>query len=246
MELTNRVDKIQLSKQADKLKLKEYYMDQYREIYEQKLKNMNEILHQISCMNLAKDETELNVIIPHILKAIGEYIDAERVYIFDRISEAHNSFQNTFEWCADGVKPQIQTLQYIPLEEMPVWLDRFQKKKNIVIYDVEDIAEEMPQEYARLKPQNIHTLIAVPVYSNQSLTGFIGVDNPKLSTDDILIQLLSNVGGHLGSVRENMRMQKMLEKEQKNLEDSLKELKKEKSILDVLSRGCKNSCVYGK
>lgn len=235
MELTNRMDKIQLSKQENNAKLEECYMDPYREIYEQKLKNMNEILHQISCMDLAKDEAELNVIIPHILKAIGEYIDAERVYIFDWISEAHNSFRNTFEWCADGVEPQIQTLQYIPLEEMPVWLDRFRKKKNIVIYDVEDIAEEMPQEYACLKPQNIHTLIAVPVYSNQSLTGFIGVDNPKLSTDDILIQLLSNVGGHLGSVRENMRMQKMLEKEQENLEDSLKELKKEKSILDVLS-----------
>ena len=235
MELTNRMDKMQLSKQENNAELEECYMDPYREIYEQKLKNMNEILHQISCMDQAEDETGLNAIIPHILKAIGEYINAERVYIFDWISEAHNSFQNTFEWCADGVAPQIQTLQYIPLEEMPVWLDRFRKKKNIVIYDVEDIAEEMPQEYARLKPQNIHTLIAVPVYSNQSLTGFIGVDNPKLSTDDILIQLLSNVGGHLGSVRENMRMQKVLEKEQENLEDSLKELKKEKSILDVLS-----------
>ena len=210
-------------------------MDQYRESYERKLKNMNEILYQISCMDQAEDEAQLNESIPYILQSIGEYINAERVYIFDWISEAHNSFQNTFEWCADGIEPQIQTLQYIPLEEMPVWLDRFQKKKNIVIYDVEDIAEAMPREYARLKPQNIHTLIAVPVYSNQSLTGFIGVDNPKLSTDDILIQLLSNVGGHLGSVRENMRMRRILEKEQANLEDSLKELKKEKSILDVLS-----------
>ena len=229
------MDKIQLSKQRDNAELEECYMEKYREIYEQKLKNMNEILHQISCMDQAEDETQLNEIISDILKAIGEYINAERVYIFDWISEEHNSFQNTFEWCADGVEPQIQTLQYIPLKEMPVWLDIFRKKKNIVIYDVEDIAEEMPQEYARLKPQNIHTLIAVPVYANRSLTGFIGVDNPTLDSDDTLINLLSNVGGHLGSVRENMRMQKILEKEQENLEDSLEELKKEKSILDVLS-----------
>ena len=121
-------------------------MDQYRESYELQLKNMNEILYQISCMDRAEDETQLNEIIPYILEAIGESINAERVYIFDWISEAHNSFQNTFEWCADGIEPQIQKLQYIPMEEMPVWLDRFQKKKNIVIYDVEDIAETMPQE----------------------------------------------------------------------------------------------------
>ena len=210
-------------------------MDKYRESYERKLRNMEEILHQISCMDQAEDEIQLNRIIPDILKAIGEYINAERVYIFDGISEEHNSFQNTFEWCADGIEPQIQNLQLIPLEEMPVWLDTFQKKKNIVIYDVEDAAEEMPQEYARLKTQNIRTLIAVPVYANHSLSGFIGADKPKLNSDDILLHLLSNVGGHLGNVRENMRMQKVLEKEQENLEDSLKELRKEKSILDVLS-----------
>ena len=229
------MDTIQWSRQVDNAESEECYMEKYREIYERKLKSMNEILHQISCMDQAEDEIQLNGIIPDILKAIGEYVNAERVYIFDWISEEHNSFQNTFEWCADGIEPQIQNLQLIPLEEMPVWLDTFQKKKNIVIYDVEDVAEEMPLEYARLKPQNIQTLLAVPVYANRSLSGFIGVDNPKLSSDDILIHLLSNVGGHLGNVRENMRMQKILEKEQKNLEDSLKELKKEKSILDVLS-----------
>ena len=224
-----------MDKQTENVKLEEQYMEKYREIYERKLKNMNEILHQISCMDRAEDETQLNEIIPDILKAVGEYTDAERTYVFDWSSEEHNSFQNTFEWCADGIKPQIQTLQYIPLEEMPVWLNAFQNKKNIIIYDMEHAAEEMPQEYSRLKPQNIHALIAVPIYTNRSLTGFIGVDNPKLSSDDILIHLLSNVGGHLGNVRENMRMQKALEKEQKNLEDNLKELKKEKSILEVLS-----------
>ena len=210
-------------------------MDKYRETYERKIKNMNEILHQISCMDQAEDETQLNEIIPDILKAIGEYTNAERVYIFDWISEVHDSFRNTFEWCADGIEPQIQNLQYIPLEEMPEWLDRFRKKENIVIYHIEDIAEEMPKEYACLKPQTIQTLIAVPVYANRFLTVFIGVDNPKLSSDDILIHLLSNVGGHLGSVRENMRMLKVLEKEQMDLQDSLEELRKEKSILDVLS-----------
>ena len=37
-------------------------------------------------------------------------------------------------------------------------------KENIVIYDLEDIAEEMPTEYEILKPQEIHSLIAVPFF----------------------------------------------------------------------------------
>jgi len=81
----------------DNAELEERYMEKYREIYERKLKNMNEILHQISCMDQAEDERQLNEIISDILKVIGEYINAERVYIFDWISEEHNSFQNTFE-----------------------------------------------------------------------------------------------------------------------------------------------------
>ena len=210
-------------------------MEKYREIYESKLRSMDEILHQISCMDEAEDEEQLSEVIPVILKAIGKYTEADRVYIFDWVSKEQDGVQNTFEWCAAGIEPQKQNLQYIPLEKMPVWLQTFQRKKNIVICDVEDIAEEMPQEYAFLKPQDIHSLIAVPIYANRTLTGFIGVDNPKLSQDDMLVHLLADVGGHLGSVRENMRMMKKLEREQISLENSLNELKKEKNILDVLS-----------
>lgn len=210
-------------------------MEKYNEIYEKKLKSMDEILHQISCMNQVEDEEHLKDVIPLILKSIGVYTEADRVYIFDWNSREHNSFKNTFEWCDAGIEPQIQNLQCIPLTWMPKWLELFQKKKSIVIYDVEEIAEEMPKEYTVLKPQNIHTLIAVPIYANRIFTGFIGVDNPKLEEKDVSINLLSDIGGHLGCVRENLRMIKALEKEHINLENSLNELKKEKNILDVLS-----------
>lgn len=210
-------------------------MENYMKIYNSKLQSMDKILHQISCMDEAEDEEQLAEVIPIILKAIGMYTEADRVYIFDRISKEQDSIQNTFEWCADGIEPQKQNLQYIPLEKMPVWLQAFQQKKNIVISDMESIAKEMPQEYTFLKLQNIHSLIAVPIYASRKLTGFIGVDNPKEIQNSMMIHLLADVGGHLGSVRENMRMMKKLESEHANLENSLKELKKEKNILDVLS-----------
>ena len=118
---------------------------------------------------------------------------------------------------------------------MQNWVETFIQKKNIIIYDLEEIAEETPQEYEILKPQNIHSLIAVPIYTNHKFIGFIGLDNPDLNQNMVSMNLLSDVGCHMGSVRENLRMMKVLEQEHNNLEKSLEELQKEKNILDVLS-----------
>ena len=210
-------------------------MENYREMREQKLKSVDEILHQISCMDRAVNEKQLDAVIPFILKAIGKYANADRVYIFDWITGKRERITNTFEWCATGVNPQIQNLQNIPGDFVPRWTEKFLAKENIVIYDLEDIAEEMPTEYEILKPQEIHSLIAVPFFENQKLIGFIGVDNPDMEFAHLFAYLLTDMGGHLQSVRENMRMRKKLEEEHASLEQSLVELQKEKNILDVLS-----------
>lgn len=216
-------------------RVEETRMENYREMREQKLKSVDEILHQISCMDRAVNEKQLDAVIPFILKAIGKYANADRVYIFDWVTGKRERITNTFEWCATGVNPQIQNLQNIPGDFVPRWTEKFLAKENIVIYDLEDIAEEMPTEYEILKPQEIHSLIAVPFFENQKLVGFIGVDNPDMEFAHLFACLLTDMGGHLQSVRENMRMRKKLEEEHASLEQSLVELQKEKNILDVLS-----------
>ena len=167
---------------------------------------MDEILHKISSMSQAENEKQLDDITPSILKSVGKYTAADRVYIFEWSSEKKESFKNTFEWCASGIEPQIQNLQKVPVCLMQNWVETFIQKKNIIIYDLEEIAKEAPQEYEILKPQNIHSLIAVPIYTNHKFIGFIGLDNPDLNQDRMSMNLLSDVGCHLGSVRENLRM----------------------------------------
>ena len=210
-------------------------MEEYRDDIKSKLHYMDEILHKISFMSQAENEKQLDDMTPSILKSVGKYTAADRAYIFEWNSEKRESFKNTFEWCASGIEPQIQNLQEVPVCLMQNWVETFIQKKNIIIYDLEEIAEETPQEYEILKPQNIHSLIAVPIYTNHKFIGFIGLDNPDLNQDRMSMNLLSDVGCHLGSVRENLRMMEVLEQEHNNLEKSLEELQKEKNILDVLS-----------
>ena len=185
-------------------------MEEYRDDIKSKLHYMDEILHKISFMSQAEDEKQLDDMTPSILKSVGKYTAADRAYVFEWSSEKKESFKNTFEWCASGIEPQIQNLQEVPVYLMQNWVETFIQKKNIIIYDLEEIAEETPQEYEILKPQNIHSLIAVPIYTNHKFIGFIGLDNPDLNQDRMSMNLLSDVGCHLGSVRENLRMMREL------------------------------------
>lgn len=185
-------------------------MAEYRDEIKSKLYYMDEILHKISSMSKAENEKQLDNMIPSILKSIGKYTAADRAYVFEWNSEKKESFKNTFEWCAAGIEPQIQNLQEVPVCLMQNWVETFIQKKNIIIYDLEEIAKETPQEYEILKPQNIHALIAVPIYTNHKFIGFIGLDNPDLNQDMVSMNLLSDVGCHMGSVRENLRMMRKL------------------------------------
>ena len=185
-------------------------MKENRDDIKSKLYYMDEILHKISSMSQAENEKQLDNMTPSILKSIGKYTAADRAYVFEWNSEKKESFKNTFEWCAAGIEPQIQNLQEVPVCLMQNWVETFIQKKNIIIYDLEEIAKETPQEYEILKPQNIHSLIAVPIYTNHKFIGFIGLDNPDLNQDRMSMNLLSDVGCHMGSVRENLRMMREL------------------------------------
>ena len=183
-----------------------------QELYQIKLHSMDTILHQISLMDQVENEQELSEIIHSLLQAIGKYTGADRVYVFDWETDQKDSLSNTFEWCADEVTPEIANLQAIPVSLMPNWVKRFENKEAIVINDLEATKYSEPEEYELLKTQEIRSLIAVPIYANHQMNGFIGVDNPDLRHNEISITLLSDVGGHLGCVRENLKSTVLLKK----------------------------------
>ena len=60
----------------------------------------------------------------------------------------------------------------------------------------------------------------------------------KEEMDELVCRLLSLIGGHLGSARENLRMLTLLEEKQKSLEQNLQAVKLEQQMLKVL---CKDS-----
>lgn len=151
---------------------------------------MLELITSLSSTELIDDG------INNVLCKVGEYTCADRAYVFE-INEDYTT-TNTYEWCKEGVTPQIDNLKGIPFESMPNWIHLFLQGENILIEELEDIKAEMPQEYGLLKFQNVQTLIAFPISVHEKLMGFVGVDNPDMKKSRLIRRLLSLLGYYIG------------------------------------------------
>ena len=125
--------------------------------------------------------------INEFIRYLGKHIGADRIYIFEDCPKK-NITKNTYEWCAEGVNPEIDNLQSVPMELIGWWYDLFDQEKNVIIEDMEDIKETHPDSYELLSGQNIHRLVVAPFRYENEISGFFGVDNPP-DTDSIGLTL---------------------------------------------------------
>ena len=140
-------------------------------------------------MNLEPEKEQ--EVINEALASIGKFVGADRAYIFDYHLE-ENFTNNTFEWCATGVNPEIDNLQEVPLDAIPDWPDTHAKGEAMIYQDVAKLAKDNPIRQI-LEPQGIQSIITVPIRSKESLHGFIGFDavTKKKQWSKTEIELLS-------------------------------------------------------
>jgi len=158
------------------------------------------------------------------LHEIGNFAEVDRSYVF-LFPDNGEIMNNTNEWCADGIKPQIDNLQGIPFEALPWWMKKLSRFECIHIPRVADLPPEASAEKKILQEQDILSLIVIPIISQKSLIGFLGFDSVKREktwSEDV-ISLLRIVGDIIASAIERMQAEEKLLESQKyaqNLIDS--------------------------
>lgn len=183
-------------------------MQYENQILKSELEAEHFILTQMAELGKVRNVRECQVAINNLLEKIGHFTKADRAYIVD---EKDGCYYNTYEWCNEGIEPQINQLQNLRAEDMPYWIPKLSSGESIFIEDLENVKETMPVEYEILKPQNIHTLIVFPIILSNTLKGFIGVDNPNIKDAKDVIRLLAVLGSYLGTTRENAAVYAKLE-----------------------------------
>ena len=133
-------------------------------------------------LDKAKDEETLN----SILQNIGSYYEADRAYIFE-MGKERKVFNNTFEWCRDGVAAEIDNLQNISIDGLDCWFEAFEERGEFYISSLSEDYHPGSKTYDILEPQGVESLMAAPIMVSGEVVGFLGVDNPRRNTEALLL-----------------------------------------------------------
>ena len=118
--------------------------------------------------------------IQRTLADIGTLFGVDRAYLF-RFSADLSVADNTHEWCAAGVSPQIDRLQGIPTAALPWWMGELQARRPINLASLAQLPASASQEREILESQAIRSLLVVPMLWGERLEGFAGFDHVRSS-----------------------------------------------------------------
>lgn len=149
---------------------------------------MEQILSSISTRFINLPSEKVDDEIQQALKEIGGFSDVDRSYVFLFLESV---VDNTHEWCAPGIAPQIDNLKNISMDIFPIWLEKLKKHDPIHIPSVKDLPPEMSTEKEILQSQNIQSLVMVPIVLRNKLIGILGFDSVReekvWSEEDIVL-----------------------------------------------------------
>ena len=155
---------------------------------------------------------QLNKVIENVLAEVGHYAAVDRAYVF-KYNFKDLTFSNTHEWCAAGISPEIDTMQGLSLDIISDIVTVHQEGKSFHIPKVELLPHDSDL-YKLLYPQQIKTLVTVPMLSDGICFGFIGFDSVKFEREwreeeigllTMLAELLTNA--------ENRRINDLIQRE---------------------------------
>lgn len=124
-----------------------------------------------------------------VLGELGRAVDVHRTYIM-HFRDDGRTCDNTHEWCAEGVSPEIDNLQNIDTSPLTWWWSSMAVGDPVVINDIRTMPPEGALEQEFLGAQGIQSLLALPMVSREhGLIGFVGYDDvkrPRIWNDDDL------------------------------------------------------------
>jgi PAS domain S-box-containing protein len=139
------------------------------------------------------------------LKTMALFVSADRSYTFDYDWE-QRVCNNIHEWCDDGISPEIDNLQQVPLDMMQDWVEAHKKGESMYVPDVFALPRGNVREI--LEPQGIKSVLAVPMMDEGHCVGFVGFDsvNEYHNYTDTEQQLLKLFAQSLTHIKQRKKM----------------------------------------
>lgn len=159
---------------------------QYRDVTErmhslrrsERLRRIEKLHADIINQFLQMDDVE--AALENALALVGEILDVSRAYVFHH-RQNERLLDNTHEWCAPGVVPEIDNLKGLPMDELvPSFFPLLAEHGVIQSYDIRELPEDVR---ALLEPQEIKSILIVPLSVEERIEGFLGFDEVRVNRE---------------------------------------------------------------
>jgi PAS domain S-box-containing protein len=161
-----------------------------------------------------QDQNGFTKALDYALQILGIQASLDRAYVFTFDDATCKTMSNTNEWHSSHTVSQKDLLQKVPCSTMPEWINALYANQNINISDVNKMPHNWQQEQQTLKLQKIKSVLAVPIFANHTLMGFIGFDcvHKKREWNRNYIRLLRILADNIGAVLNRIQQQLELKK----------------------------------
>ncbi len=122
---------------------------------------------------------DLDAAVNSILALAGAQFDVSRAYIFEN-DEDGRCCSNTFEWCGEGIEPQLENLQHLSYRDDlgGCYQENFNEEG---VFYCRDVATLNAHQYAILKPQGIKSVLQCAIHEDGAFQGFVGFDECRVN-----------------------------------------------------------------
>ncbi len=110
-----------------------------------------------------------------VLGRVGALAGVDRSYVF-LASTNLATIDNTHEWCAPGVAPQIEASKGLPSSAFPWAMERLARLESVPIPRVAALPAEASSEQLLMAAQGILSCLLVPLAYDGNVIGFVGFD----------------------------------------------------------------------
>jgi signal transduction histidine kinase len=148
----------------------------------------------------AAPRSDIDEVIMDTLASLSEVADAQRAYV--TIYHEDGTFQNSHEWTADGIVPQLPIIHGFDSSDFPASYGAAAANRIFSAPDLDELGDEAFAERRSFGSFGVRAVLQVPISIDEGMFGLVGFNywDPVEGWDPVLIQAVRRVGAVIGAV----------------------------------------------
>ena len=155
------------------------------------------MVSEVSFEFVSSNQKNFDQKVNNLLEKVGHFFHVDRIYLLT-INYNNKTIIYSNKWCNNELNEEVATMEEIPLDTFPWWIDQLKKNNLVSIEDVDSMPEEASAEKEQLHKQNVKSVVSVPIMDEGKIQAFIRIDSvlgtKKWSKEKIgLLNIMTNI-----------------------------------------------------